>query len=176
MTACTGTCRPPSRREVLRAGALSWLGLGLADLLRARALAGTAPAKRPVRGVILAFCPGGPSHLDTLDPKPDAPREVRGNFGTIATALPGARVCEHLPRLARRLGRLTLVRSMATTSPVHELAVHRLLTGVNETPPGTGVAASRSDRPHLGALLAATRPAPPGLPPAVILPTRLTFE
>jgi hypothetical protein len=161
---------------VLRAGALSWLGLGLAGILRARALAGKAPAKRPVRGVILAFCPGGPSHLDTLDPKPDAPREVRGNFGTIATALPGTRVCEYLPRLARRLDRLTLVRSMTTSSPVHELAVHRLLTGVNETPPGTGVAASRSDRPHLGALLAAARPAPPGLPPAVILPTRLTFE
>jgi hypothetical protein len=126
--------------------------------------------------VILAFCPGGPSHLDTLAPKPEAPSEVRGSFGTLATALPGVRVCEHLPRLARRLDRLTLVRSMTTTSPDHELAVHRLLTGVNETPPGTGVAASRNDRPHLGALLAAARPAPHGLPPAVILPTRLTFE
>ncbi len=168
--------RLPSRREVVRAGALSWLGLSLADLLHVRALAGPASAKRPLRGVILAFCPGGPSHVDTLDPKPEAPSEIRGSFGTIATALPGVRVCEHLPRLAPRLDRLTLVRSMTTTSPVHELAVHRLLTGVNETPPGTGVAASRNDRPHLGALLAATRPAPRGLPPAVILPTRLTFE
>src|SRR5262249_42513992 len=104
------------------------------------------------------------------------PREIRGSFGTIATALPGVRLCEHLPRLARRLGRLTLVRSMSTASPVHELAVHRLLTGVNETPPGTGVAASRNDRPHLGALLSAPRPARRGVPPAVILPTRLTFE
>jgi hypothetical protein len=176
MTSRPDTYRPPSRREVLRAGTLGWLGLGLVDLLRARALAGRAPAKRPVRGVILAFCPGGPSHLDTLDPKPDAPSEIRGSFGTVATALPGVRVCEHLSRLARHLDRLTLVRSMATTSPVHELAVHRLLTGVNETPPGTGVAASRNDRPHLGALLGASRPAPHGLPPAVILPTRLTFE
>jgi hypothetical protein len=176
MTRRTDTRRPPSRREVLRAGALGWLGLGLADLLRARALAGRAPANRPVRGVLLAFCPGGPSHLDTLDPKPEAPGEIRGSFGTLATALPGVRVCEHLPRLARRLDRLTLVRSMATASPVHELAVHRLLAGVNETPPGTGVAASRNDRPHLGALLAAARQAPRGLPPAVILPTRLTFE
>src|SRR5439155_4286643 len=71
---------------------------------------------------------------------------------------------------------MTLVRSMMTTSPVHELARHRLFGGVNETPPGTGVAASRRDRPHLGALLAAARPAPAGLPAAVILPTRLTFE
>ena len=78
--------------------------------------------------------------------------------------------------MARRLDRMTLVRSMTTTSPVHELAVHRLFGGVTETPPNTGVAASRRDRPHLGALLAAARPGPPGIPPAVILPTRLTFE
>src|SRR5439155_11907657 len=129
-----------------------------------------------IRGVILAFCPGGPSHLETLDPKPEAPLEIRGSFGTVATALPGVRLGEHLPRLARSLDRLTLVRSMTTSSPVHELAVHRLLTGVNEPPPGTGVAASRNDRPHLGAVLAASRPEPHGVPPAVILPTRLTFE
>lgn len=174
-----------SRRAVLRAGALAWLGLGLADVLGGRTPA--APAGRPrraARGVILAFCPGAPSHLETLDPKPDAPPEVRGSFGTVATALPGVRLGEHLPELARRLGRVTLVRSMTTTSPVHELAVHRLFAGVTETPPNTGVAASRRDRPHLGALLAAAPqagtpaagPGPSGIPPAVILPTRLTFE
>jgi uncharacterized protein (DUF1501 family) len=166
----------PSRRAVLRAGALGWLGLGLADLLGGRAPAAPGRRRRAVRGVILAFCPGAPSHLDTLDPKPDAPAEVRGSFRTIATALPGVRLVEYLPRLAARLGRLTLVRSMTTTSPVHELAVHRLFAGVNETPPGTGVAASQRDRPHLGALLSASRPGPPGIPPAVVLPTRLTFE
>jgi uncharacterized protein (DUF1501 family) len=164
-----------SRRAVLRAGALAWLGLGLADVLGARATA-AATVRRRVRGVILAFCPGAPSHLETLDPKPDAPPEIRGSFGTIATALPTVRFGEHLPAVARRLDRLTLVRSMTTTSPVHELAVHRLFAGVNETPPNTGVAASRHDRPHLGALLAASRTMPPGIPPAVVLPTRLTFE
>lgn len=161
-----------SRRAVLRAGVLSWLGLGLAEVL-ATASAGS---RRPRRGVILAFCPGAPSHLETLDPKPNAPAEIRGEFSTIATALPGVRVGEHLPQLARRLDRTTLVRSMTTTSPVHELAVHRLFAGVTETPANTGVAASRRDRPHLGALVAAARPAPPNLPSAVVLPTRLTFE
>lgn len=164
----------PTRRAFLRAGAIPWLGLGLGDLLRVRAEAGSRP--KAIRGVILAFCPGGPSQLETFDPKPDAPAEVRGEFGTIATALPGVRLGEHLPELARRLDRFTLVRSMRTTSPVHELAVHRLLGGVTEVPPGTGVAASRKDRPHLGALLAASRPPPRGLPGAVILPTNLTFE
>ncbi len=171
----TQSRRLPTRREALRAGALPWLGLGLADLLRLRA-AGAQPAGRSIRGVILAFCPGGPSHLETFDPKPDAPVEIRGEFGTIATSLPGVRLGEHLPELARRLHRFAVVRSMTTTSAVHELAVHRLLGGVTETPPGTGVQASRKDRPHLGALVAATKPPPPGLPHAVILPTALTFE
>jgi hypothetical protein len=65
---------------------------------------------------------------------------------------------------------------MTTTSPVHELAVHRLLGGVTEPPSGTGVAATRNDRPHLGAMVAAARTPEKGIPPAVILPTRLTFE
>ncbi len=145
------------------------------DLLGGGAVASPA-RRRKVRGVILAFCPGGPSHLETLDPKPEAPAEIRGSFATIATALPGVRVGEYLPRLARRMDRLTLVRSMTTSTPVHELAVHRLFAGVNETPPSTGVAASRRDRPHLGALLAASKRGRPGIPQAVILPTRLTFE
>ena len=177
MRASVPPCWPSAgltRRAVLRAGSLAWLGLGLSDVLGRRAQA--ASKRRKVRGVLLAFCPGAPSQLETLDPKPDAPAEVRGSFGTIATALPGVRFGEYLPQVARRLDRLTLVRSMTTTSPVHELAVHRLFAGVTETPPGTGVAASRRDRPHLGSLLAAARPGPPGIPPAVVLPTRLTFE
>jgi hypothetical protein len=164
-----------TRRDWLRAGALSWLGLSLADVLRWRAEGGQRQA-RPIRGVLLAFCPGGPSHLETFDPKPDAPRDVRGEFDSIATAIPGVRLGQYLPGLAGRLDRMTLVRSMMTTSPVHELAVHRLLGGVTEPPPGTGVAATRNDRPHLGALVAAARRPRNGIPPSVILPTRLTFE
>jgi hypothetical protein len=174
---CLQTC--VGRRAFLRAGGSSWLGLAMEDVLRGRAGAGVpATNRRPVRGVIIAFCTGGVSQLDTFDPKPDAPSEVRGSFGTIATALPGVRTCEHVPGLARRLDRLTLVRSMTTPTLVHEPAAHRILCGVNETPPGTGVAASRSDRPHLGALLAALAPerATRGLPPSVVLPTRLNFE
>src|SRR4051794_26735174 len=111
------------RRVFLRAGGLSWLGLALDDVLRHRAHAGRLPAaRRPVRGVILAFCTGGISQLDTFDPKPDAPLEIRGSFGTIMTSLPGIRICEHLPGVARRLDRATVVRSMTTPTLVHEPA------------------------------------------------------
>ena len=68
--------------------------------------------KGPAKAVILLDLFGGPSHIDTFDPKPDAPEGIRGEFGTIATALPGVRVCEHLPQLARRLNRLAVVRSV----------------------------------------------------------------
>jgi hypothetical protein len=123
--------------------------------------------------VILAFLTGGMSHLDTIDPKPEAPEEIRGSFRTIKTSVPGIRFGEHLPRLARALRELTLVRSMRTLTLVHEPATHRLLCGVDQTSAGTGNIASRHDRPHLGALLAWSRPELAGVPPAVVLPTRL---
>jgi hypothetical protein len=128
-----------------------------------------------VRGVILAYLTGGPSHIDTLDPKPDAPKEIRGDFKTIATTVPGVRIAEHLPRLARILNQMTLIRSMRTTTVVHEMAAHRLFGGVTETPPGTGLAGSRRDRPHLGSLFAAAHPQTPGIPPSIVLPYRMNL-
>src|SRR5688572_6075245 len=91
------TC-PISRRDWLRIGGLAMGGLALPDLLRAEAASGE---RRPIKGVIMVLLPGGPTHIDTFDPKPDAPAEIRGEFKPIATNVPGVSVCEHLPRLAR---------------------------------------------------------------------------
>src|SRR5271155_966317 len=99
----TPDCTGLSRRPFLRVGGLATLGLSLADFLQLRAQAaadGTAPKK--TSNCILLWMQGGPSHLDTFDPKPDAPVEVRGEFGTIATTLPGIRLTEQLPLLARQ--------------------------------------------------------------------------
>src|SRR5262245_58786441 len=97
------------RREILRAGAVGLLGLSLPQLLRARA---AAPSAGKAKACIFLFMWGGPAQQDTWDPKPDAPAEFRGEFKPIATAVPGVRVCEYLPRLARLADRLALVRSM----------------------------------------------------------------
>lgn len=99
----------PTRRDLLRAGSLA--------ALTTTAAPGVAPARAdgpraPAKAVVLIDLFGGPSHIDTFDPKPDAPDGIRGEFRTIPTALPGVRVCEHLPRLARRLDRLAVVRSV----------------------------------------------------------------
>src|SRR5690242_2718432 len=89
-------CGGLSRREFLRVGGLGTSGLSLATLLHAQATAAPT-AKRP-KSVIYIVLNGGPSHIDTWDPKPDAPVEYRGEFNTIPTKLPGVRFCEHMPR------------------------------------------------------------------------------
>src|SRR5437763_2014639 len=103
--------RVSSRRWFLQTGLAGIAGLSLPSLLRCRAEEPTArDAGR--KSVILIWLSGGPSHLDTWDPKPDAPSEVRGPFGSIATRVPGVRVCEHLPRQASIMDRLALIRSV----------------------------------------------------------------
>jgi uncharacterized protein (DUF1501 family) len=103
--------RVGSRRWFLQTGLAGLAGLSLPDLLRRRA-EGAAPPGADRKAVILIWLSGGPSHIDTWDPKPDAPAEVRGPFGSIATKTPGVRVCEHLPLQAGIMDRLALVRSV----------------------------------------------------------------
>src|SRR4051812_10822140 len=109
-----------SRRSFLRAGALGSLGLAVADALPA-ARGSTVVTGRP-RSVILVWLWGGPSHLDTFDPKPDAPAEYRGPFAPIATKVPGMQVCELLPGLARIADKFALIRTMAHDSTDHDIA------------------------------------------------------
>src|SRR5690349_13884520 len=115
------TSQELARRDVLRAGALSLLGLSLPELLAGRAAAwGNAPATEVPAGssfgkakaCILLFMWGGPAQQDTWDLKPGAPAEVRGPFNPIATRVPDIRICEHFPLLAQRTDKLAIVRSM----------------------------------------------------------------
>ena len=117
-------CDGLTRRDLLHVGALAPLGLSLAGWSRAAspsALSG-APGFGKAKRCILLYLWGSPSQLDTFDPKPDAPREIRGEFNSIATALPGVRVGEILPRIARLLDRVTVLRSLTHPYPVHGAA------------------------------------------------------
>ena len=110
-----------SRRNFLKAGMLGMAGLTLPDLLRCRAAAAAAGRSLPgQKSVILLWMTGGPSHLDTWDPKPDQPTENRGPFASIPTQLPGVRICEHLPKMAGMLDRFTLIRSLDAKGSNHE--------------------------------------------------------
>src|SRR6185437_6183781 len=104
------TCDGVSRREVLRAGALSVCGALLGA--PAVATAGAKPLAR-AKSVVLFNLFGGPSHIDMFDLKPDAPAEVRGEFRPIATSLPGLQICEHMPQIAKLMHRTTLIRTLS---------------------------------------------------------------
>jgi uncharacterized protein (DUF1501 family) len=166
------TSRPLTRREVLQLGGAGFLGLSVVDLLAARAAGATAAPggfPRPVRSVLLVFLPGGPSHLDTFDPKPDAPLEVRGPLGSIETSVAGVRFCEHLPLLAARMKHLAIVRTMSHPLPHHDAACF-IPCGIDELPGGFRGAASRGDWPCYAAGLDYLRPRGDGLPNGVCLP------
>ncbi len=106
------------------------LGLSLGGLWRAEAAGrGAATVRNPIRACILIFYYGGPSHIDTFDLKPSAPAEVRGDFKPIATSVPGVRVCDGLPRLARLMHRVAQVRSVHHAARLHDSASIHVLTG-----------------------------------------------
>jgi len=126
-------CDGISRRDFLRIGGLSLGGLSLPSILRAEVASGVG---RSHKAVIMIFLPGGPSHQDIFDLKMDAPSEIRGEFRPISTNVPGIQITEHLPRLARMMDKVTLIRSMSDCDPQHD--AFQCLTGRSQKqqPPG----------------------------------------
>jgi hypothetical protein len=161
--------KPMGRREFLRAGALSLLGLSLPDLLQAQSLMGkprlhVKVPRKTAKACILLFMWGGPAQQDTWDPKPFAPDEYRGEFKPIKTNVPGIQICEHLPKLAQRMDKLALIRSMTHGDVNHTTATHELLTG--HPLPKQG-ATLHEDWPHIGSVLAKLGRGKQPLPPFV---------
>ncbi|WP_165073593.1 DUF1501 domain-containing protein [Paludisphaera rhizosphaerae] len=160
-----------TRRSVLRAGVLGASGLCLADLLRAQAAGAVAKRGADDPSVILVWLDGGPPQHETYDPKPDATAEVRGPIGSIASAVPGVRVSELLPRHAAILDKVALLRSVHHDNDDHFTAAHWMLTGysgpngVNQTPVNPSFASI------LTRLKGVKRP---GIPPYVGLPNTHT--
>ncbi len=134
-------CRGPSRRDLLRVGVLSAWGLGLHDLFRLRARAGESayPERALTHGgkatsCILIWQAGGPSHIDTFDPKPDASADVKGEFQPIDTAVPGLSISEVYPRLAKVMDKTTLIRTITSPEADHGRAAQHMLTGYRPSP------------------------------------------
>jgi hypothetical protein len=168
-------CDGVTRREALRVGGLSALGLSLPGLLAARELASPAAGGKGfgrAKACIILWMTGGPSQHETWDPKPDAPAEIRGPFRSIPTRLPGLRVCEHMPRTAGMADKLCVLRGFYTNNPGHAGGTYEMLTGM-EHPGGKGnenIKTSRTDSPTLGSIVKRFRPAVPGVPASVVLP------
>ena len=168
------------RRGFLRIGAAGVIGATLP--LSREALAGTLSeasgtselGSGRAKSVLIVMLSGGPSQLDMLDPKPDAPAEVRGEFAAIPTTIPGVAVCEHLPRFAAQTDRWCIVRSMAHREHNHLLATHVALTGRPTPVPRGGSdldrVETRNDFPNYAAALGYVRPRTDGIPSGVSLP------
>src|SRR5688572_30154055 len=155
-----------NRRNFVRAGALA--GVSLSALLRAEARAASRSAKGArAKSVVLVYLGGGLSHHDSFDPKPDAPDDVRGKYGQIGTAVPGLRVSDKLPLMARVMNKLTLVRSGAHNNDHHETATNWVLSGRFGTPFG--------DYPAVGAVVAHETGFSGTLPPYVAVPRNPSF-
>ncbi|MFN3651006.1 MAG: DUF1501 domain-containing protein [Armatimonadota bacterium] len=163
-------CDGVSRRDVLRAGSLSVLGLSLADLLRAESAAAASGSVRKPRAknVLVIYLGGGLTHHDTLDPKPQAPSEIRGKYGVIPTKLAGVQYTDQVPQLAQCNDLYTLVRSQVAGSDHHETAAQWMLTGNYGTAQG-------GDYPAIGAIVAHETKAVNSLPPYVAIPRNHSF-
>jgi hypothetical protein len=162
-------CDGITRRSFLQVGVLGLGGLALPDLLKLRASGAAVPGAGR-RSVILFWLSGGPGHMETWDPKPDAPGGFRGPFGAIPTSLPGVHFGELLPEQARRMDKLAVLRTVSHGTGDHTKANHWMLTGYE------GPAFNASDnqiqrRPAMGAAVARLKAASrPGLPPYIAVP------
>jgi hypothetical protein len=160
----SSNCQGMSRRSALKAGFLGCLGLSLADLLRLKA---EGKAKGNNKSVILMWLDGGPSQLETYDPKPYAPAEYRGPFGAVQTNVPGIIVSETLPLHAKHADKMALIRSIHHDNGDHFAAAHWMLTGRY----GSNAADKNQKFPSVGSYVARVKGAnAPGMPPYVGLP------
>lgn len=154
------------RRSFLKVGSLALGGLTLADQLMRRAMAGES--SREPTAVIQIFIGGGPSHIDMYDMKPNAPREVRGEFQPIATSLPGFQICEHMPYQSKVMDRVAIVRSVQHGNASHLPASHWMMTGHNPTE-----SALKNVNPAVGSVVSRLRGSNhPAMPAYVSIPKK----
>jgi hypothetical protein len=148
-----------TRREWLRVGGLAGLGLTATALAARPSGRGGAPGFGRAGSVLVVYASGGQSQIDTWDPKPSAPEEIRGAFRPVRTRVPGTLLCEHMPRLARLADRYAIVRSVSHDDLDHGSATYLSLTGQFHPLKSSNPPPKPTDYPTYGAVLKRVRPA-----------------
>ena len=156
-------CDGVNRRDFIRVGGIA--GLSLTSLLQLEAQAKTKKAR--AKSVILVYLGGGLTHHDTFDMKPDAPEEVRGKYKSIDTVVPGLRIGELLPNMAKVMDKVTLVRSGAHNNDHHETATNWAMSG--------RFGSAFGDFPAIGAVVAHETGLGGSMPPYVAVPRNPSF-
>ncbi|HSH94730.1 MAG TPA: DUF1501 domain-containing protein, partial [Roseimicrobium sp.] len=168
-------CAGMGRRDFLHLGLTAAMGIGFSDILRLRADAAVAAdasgkSKSNQVNCILIWMDGGPSHYESFDPKPDAPKEIRGDFSPIKTSVPGIQFSECVPNLAKVADKMTIVRSICHKDPNHGGGNHYLMTGA-PTPVPVGCGAFVTFHPSFGSVVSYQRGLRNGLPAYLTLPS-----
>ena len=173
MSELNTNCAGIARRNFIQLGAGGVLGLGMSDLIQLRARAAQAAGKSSPDHVncILVWLDGGPTHYETFDPKPDAPSDIRGEFKTIPTTVPGVHFCETVPKLAKTLDKMAIIRSIAHKDPNHGGGNHYMITGA-PTPVPVNCGSSVSFHPSFGSTVSHLRGIRNGLPAYATLPRK----
>ncbi|MEX2286359.1 MAG: DUF1501 domain-containing protein [Planctomycetaceae bacterium] len=164
-------CDRVTRRQMLRVGSTGlFAGLTLPRLLELQAVAGS-PAAAKANACIVLFLEGGPSTIDMWDMKPQAPREIRGPYEPIATAVPGTMVCQHLPHCARVADKFTILRNHSHTDNGHTTGYHYCMTGYRAGfPDGENPVPNNTLYPSIGSIISRELGARGSVPPYVNLP------
>lgn len=164
-------CAGVARRDFLQLGLGAIGGLTFADIQRLRAETAAASGKASADQVncIFIWLDGGPSHYETFDPKPEAPQDIRGQFKSIPTSVPGVHFCETMPNLAKTAHKFTVVRSICHKDPNHGGGNHYLMTGA-PTPVPVGCGAFVSFHPSFGSVVSSERGVRGGLPAYISMP------
>jgi len=149
-----GNCEGVTRRDFLQVGALGLGTLTLGDMLRSKAIAGEAGQKTKDTSVVWLWLGGGPTQVETFDPKMTAPAEYRSVTGEVKTVLPGVTLGGNFERIAKIADKMAFVRSFAHTNSGHGGGTHYVMTGYDNRLADNGVAA---DRPGIGSILARVR-------------------
>jgi hypothetical protein len=153
-----GYCDGISRRDFLRIGGLALGGMVLPELLRAEAAAGQT---RAPKSVIMVFLAGGPPHQDMIDLKMNAPAEIRGEYKPIETNVQGIQICEHMPRVARVMDKMTIIRSIVGCKDEH--TAYHCYTGYPES-----LGKLQGGRPAMGSVVSYLQgPVDPSMPPYI---------
>ena len=185
---CSDLCDPHlkmTRRDLLRVGGASMLGLSLGSLFKLQALAGDTvkstggPGWGMAKNVVMIYLQGGPSHLDLWDPKENLPDNIRSSFNTIPTKIPGVHYTEILPELAKVNDKFTMIRSMSYTPNGlfnHTAAIYQIMTGYTTdkvSPSGQLEPPDPKDFPNFGSNIVRLRPMDQPMLPFVMLPRPL---
>ncbi|HAP07069.1 MAG TPA: DUF1501 domain-containing protein [Planctomycetaceae bacterium] len=186
LNSAVSLCDGRSRRSALRVGGLQALGLSLPQLLQSRDLqassggqaADQSPGFGSAKSVILVWLTGGPPQHETWDPKPLAPAEIRGEFNSIESVVPGLRVGELMPGLALHTDKLSVLRAVVTRDQAHSSSGYQMLTGVPHQPLSQENVVSKAPNlsPSHGAIMRALRADRDGLPSAITLPRHIAND